>query len=416
MKKITVKTAKQQTVLELSDDICCYHYKVALTTNVTKKFKLEEVKRIECSGKEKREWIYLKNSENKLLAKFSIQYIGAQEAIQFFYNCNLRKVSRENGEPYLTFEIVLSTDQKELEDLISELEELDGFWTFAVGFFGLILLMLIQEAVFTGTGKMSDWIFPLFGLMILTIYIIPWVLIAFYREKKKEDMKIRIPRGISRILNFTGIFFACIYYLMPLTICIKIQFLYMVVVAIFYLLFYKKMYFILPEDRGQVLVPYMGVIWFGFAAGYYIYTNALNPAVVMNVRQGIVFVSALLIFITSLLAYNGWGTIWGRVAFIALLSFLCTENLPVAFDTGKFYHIEATVVEKERITSARNAANHYLYLDIDGEGTREEISQILYDDVKINDTVLICVHEGILSDYYYVHKPESDCEFLLRDG
>lgn len=125
--------------------------------------------------------------------------------------------------------------------------------------------------------------------MILTIYIIPWVLIAFYREKKKEDMKIRILRGISRILNFTGIFFACIYYLMPLTICIKIQFLYMVVVAIFYLLFYKKMYFILPEDRGQVLVPYMGVIWFGFAAGYYIYTNALNPAVVMNVRQGIVF-------------------------------------------------------------------------------------------------------------------------------
>lgn len=63
MKKITVKTAKQQTVLELSDDICCYHYKTALTTNVTKKFKLEEIKRIECSGKEKREWIYLKNSE-----------------------------------------------------------------------------------------------------------------------------------------------------------------------------------------------------------------------------------------------------------------------------------------------------------------------------------------------------------------
>lgn len=53
MKKITVKTAKQQTVLELSDDICCYHYKTALTTNVTKKFKLEEIKRIECSGKEK---------------------------------------------------------------------------------------------------------------------------------------------------------------------------------------------------------------------------------------------------------------------------------------------------------------------------------------------------------------------------
>lgn len=416
MNKITVKTAKQQTVLELNDDICCYHYKTSLTTNVTKKFKLEEIKRIECSGKERREWIYLKNYEDELLAKFSLEFIGALEAVQFFYNCNLGKVYRENGEPYPVFEIVLSNKQKELENLMSEIEELNGMWIFAIGFFGLLFVMLIQEVIFTGTGKLSDWFFLLFGLIILLICIVPWFLTIFYREKKKKDIKVKILRGVSNVLNFTGMIFACIHYQIPLTVCVKIRFLYMLVVAFFYLMFYKKMHFILPEDQGQVVVPYIGVLWFNCAAVYYSYTNALNPSAVMNVRQGIVFVASLLIFVTSLLACHGWGIIWGRVAFVALLSFLCTEDLPVAFDTGESYHIEAIVTEKERFTSGRNAAKHYLYLDIGGEGTREEISQILYDDVKINDTVLICVHEGILSDYYYVHKPESDCEFLLRDG
>lgn len=405
MKKITVKKPKQHTILELNDDICCYHYAASLTTNVTKKFRIQDISRVECCGAETKEWVYLRDSQNKLLAKFNIQCEGAYEAIQFFYNCNLHKLTNENGEYYPEFDIILSEEQRDLT-LKETVRELLDILPIGVGFFGLLALMLIQENVLMGE---NSWGFAIFGVIILLPYLVLWILGIFYFPKREGEIKTKILRMVSHTLNLAGMILACTYFLIPLTLCMKILYAYQLVVGLFCILFHKKLYFMLAEE-GKVLVPYWGVIWFAMASTYYTYTNAMYPAFLNDTRMGITFLAALFMFATSLFDGNGWSTIWGRVTFVALLSFLCTEELPVAFDTGESYHIEAEILEKEEHISSRNANKYYLYLETeDGEYIKEMISQILFNDVEKGDTVYLCMHESMLSDYYYLHLPESDC-------
>ena len=162
------------------------------------------------------------------------------------------------------------------------------------------------------------------------------------------------------------------------------------------------------------MVPYVGVLYFHFLSAYYTYIYNVNPDRILNVKWGIFALFAVL-FLAFSYDCDSWLPRAGRIALLAWVTFLGMEGLPVLFDTGNTMHMPVEVLQKESIKSARNAEVFNIYISAgDGYTGKERISERLYNDIEIGDKIILCYHESSLSDYYYYHLPEDDCEYLWK--
>lgn len=407
--RVAVKDLKGRTILELGEDICTSRSGVGRF--IKRNFHLCDIVQVECCTEAPDSVVYLRNSEQRVLARFRMNMEGALEAMQFFYQCNLHQLHDETGNLFPEFEIVLNSKKKtemQLLEVKDEMSMMESFFRLAAMFCCLLTLMLVYEATLAGADR-REWIWVAVSFIFMLPFALLWMTAKFFSRRKNETVKMRVLRIISGAFDISGVVLACTFYLIPFTLCIKISMLYQIAVWIFYLCFHKQMCFMWATSE-KILVPYAGMIMFCFAVSYYTYTYPLKMEAVENARGMIIVIAAALIFVTGF-DCETWAQQFTRVAFVAFLCFIFSEDLPVLFDTGEVHHVEAEILEKEEQKSPRNADRYYLHLEMEnGAYEAVRISQILYNDVEEGESVYVCIHSSLLSDYYYLHSKENDCE------
>lgn len=402
--------------LILGTQECCYCTMFRRKT----RFVLEDIGKVE--WKEKKEVIEgelttrepqvtLWDRSGKKLARFEENMENAAEALYFIQN---HRTSAETAN---------IEEDEETEISIQMIASASGFMCCLIG------LMLVLETFFRNQGvRVMDLAFSSFALFFGILSAFLWLYGKYFKRRnvyfklfnallEEENPAFYQTKGrlgaiwiLASLLNLAGILLAGTYWLLPMSVYIKLSLINLFIPWIFYLCFPRVMGWMPSFLSGKLMVPWVGAIYFSFASTYFTYIHTENEEWVMHVRIGL----AVVMVILYLVPYYGeflLGLFYGGV--LGLSVFLFTEELPVLFDTGEAWHQEAEVVEKEEIPSPRNATSYYLILEVENGRTKKiRVSEAVYLDIQESDMVQLCWHSSLLEDYYYIHMDGEACDRL----
>lgn len=424
MNRVTIVTKFGRLLLEIGEDRCRYF----LTPNEVREFRLQDIAQVERQGNLR---VCLWDSGHQLLAAFRMNMQNGAAAMRFFRDCNLHRLTDGSGNLLPEFEILVTPEKMNLKSV------LDSRWTeeestFYAIFLGLAAVLVFQELLMKKNYILMVEAVAAGILLALTVGVLfLWALGMIHRKKdsvyqylfsgllsKKKTAFYQTPawlnriRGLALSLNIIGILLACLFRLLPASLSMKLSVLFPLIIWGFYLCFYQVMDFAPSHMIGKIMVPWPGALYFSLAVsnGFFLHLERKTYILIM---RGALFVILAFLFCAAGHKCKSRKSLALQLALLACICFLGTEGLPVLFDTGENWHQTVEVVEKEISGGGRGAVIYYLdFLTDTGDKVRYSVSEALYFQVEDGDSVWMCWHSGMLSDYFYFHQPDEGHESM----
>ncbi len=369
MVRATVKKGKR-LLLEIGDDLCRYYPE---GQEMPRSFPLREITQVERCDNRKEPVVYLRNAADQILAEFELYNTdGGTQALRFFRDCSLKKLTDEKGQLLPSFEILVT--EKEPTEKEKQLRAENK-----------------KEREKRKEIKNQ------------------WAATPLFYETPEWLHRIRlISRGVLLlgILSFFHIF--TLPYERTAVSCI----IWPILIWIFYLCFHRIMVWDLHVNEDYIVPPFALLALFGvviFLKGG-VYNLAPGQLWKLLLFAMVLFVILLLPFLWLWNKEKQWLESWkAPVIYILAYSLVISMawNICLTFEAPKYE--TAVVQDKSSVLAGYKPRMKLYHVTVETESGRRLRSQIhsgLYEQTEVGDEVVLRWETSVFGITYYQLQSE----------
>lgn len=409
--RLTVKDEQGKPVLMIGDDYC----RGVGLLGKEHEFPMQEIKKIIRYGNLPDAEVVLLGDQDTRKAAFRMNMENGSAALRFFRDCCQQKMTSESGRLLPGFEIIVRPECERLskkEFLLAEAEEIGAWASVPLVFFAMLSWLALDDYYDLSPLGLFDWTDGLAIWLPTLLLVLIWLagkIAALLRFKKKNHKPLR---AVCTIFHMVYLMFWLFMWRLPMSFCMKVSVVGILLVWLLYLPFHKEMRFT-AFHKDKVTVPWFGPLFFLMGASdCFTEIYVVNKVPVHNI-QGVLFVVLFLLVLLFSYDCEDWMTRSGRLLLVVMTCYWMGNGLPFLFSTGEIVHEEKVILETEYIPRYKGKASYYISVPLDETWMkRYRVSEELYWQVEIEDPIIFCHHESWLSDYSYFHLPETECEYL----